>query len=773
MGLRNFKYKKMRKIINDELLSFKTDKEKGEYLNDVIEELKDLKQTYDGKKDKIVLSDLIKNLSYKIYRINKHSDITIKIKKTKTKNMETKNLSSKMKIGTVAISNEPITYINALIEYISCVDIGINYNNIMYYITELQQNFVKDNYSVIIQKYYIKYLIDVLKKQKKSYRRNDSSRLVLKKIINYLKNIEYRNTDVLDVEIKYIDPTLIDSILRKNNVLKKTQKELGIYDNNEFILNLINYLENEVSNIDNSSKFNKYFNITDYLVSSITIIDIEYYEIIKNKLLLIRKQLSSKINFKDKHYLNTPIARLHNEVSELINKIDRYQVRNMIYKDDISVHRTVKYIINDLRSIELLEAIILKIPDSIDEKLFYETIETYFNIVLNSNNFSLVIYYQKVIEKIFINSNLSKDRIKIVLNNHIDSIIESETLRNRKDYKERINLLKHTLIILNKTLGYHYDEILGDYTLDKKEINYNNYIFTLDSNGTKTYENAFNVKKEIDSYILTLYTSDISSYLKDSFKSKLNEFLNMKAVYLGKKSHEYSLEEGLLRPVIAYEFEFDFDNNFKNLNIYKTDIIVSKNLHYNTTLETINELDINISNEILYLLSICSNIYYKDKEVKAPTSLAQLNSLITYHCNSLINSYFIKQGLPLIDRESINVYQKYMNEITHNDKQIPNLNELLDLLHNMYKSGVIYTSSNYNLIVPKHSKISSPMREIDSLINQLLSYYYFNKCNNISKDEANMLNFMLDNICDSLNTNKVVKNKVKKIDKNKKCVKIK
>ena len=775
----NFKNnKKTRDHINKELAFCKTTDEKVKYLNDMIVELSELKDNYENKKERIKLSDLIEGLNYKIHRIGKRGNTTrkVKVKKKskvqKTKKSETDFIFSQMLLGKVAVSNEPIIYINAIKEYLNLIDISNNYSNIMYYITELEQNFVKDNYSPIIQKYYIKYLIDVFKKARTKYPKDDPSRNIIKKIVNHLENIEYRKINVTDVQIKYINPDILETITKKHISSRKAQKQLDIDDNNEFVFIILDFLDNKVNNLSDDNISNKYiFNITEYLVSSIPDIDSEYYEAFKLKLLEIRKKVKPKVNFKRKNYPKTVYGRLYTELSQIIDKIDNYQFKNMIYKDDISIHRTVKYIINDLGSIELLDAIMDKIPDCIDEKTFNETLETYFNIILNSNDFGLITYYQKVIEKIFSSSNISKSQMLSRVNSQINSIIESPKFKSREDCLRRINLLKHTVIILNKISGHYYNEMLENYIMNDTKEETSTHIFTLDPTGVKVFENAFSVDIMEDDYVLTLYTSDISKYLKaNNFKETLRSFLNQKCVNLRKSSYDYSLAKGKPRDAIAFRFVIDKNAKVKDFNVYQTNITVFKNLRYSNALEVANESDVTLSNELLYLCQICSlidNTNTSELEKQENKILAIINSKITHFCNSYINNYFAKKGLPLIDRESINSYYKYVDEYRVDDKQIPNYHELLDNLYKKYRKGILYNSSNYNLITPKYSKVSSPMREVDSLVNQLLAHYYFN--NEVNLGEANMINFILDCICDELNK---PANKQKKLTKKNKVVKL-
>ena len=768
-------------VIKKEIKNFKESKEKLVYLIGILSSLNDIKSNIERNTD---INQLIKYIENRIEYINKNTDDIeeLKYKKNQYKIVieDVEKIKENMQQGLLVIVTEPLEYINALSDYISSVDISSNYNNIMSYIRELNNYFVENNLSVITQQYYIKYLINLLEKVSNRTPKDDTKKYDVLDIIRNLNNFKYNDIKIEEVTFQSINFDKLDSLLKQNIKLQKVSVKFDVYDESEYVLILLDYLKQVVPKMNDDFISNKYaLKITDYIDENLLKLDSNYYLTYLNELIEIRTKLYEKIkvNNKDKSIL----GRLNKDVNSLIKRIEQIKTEDIeYYNSEVYIYRALKYIINDIKDIDLLLEMINKIPNCIDNNVFNETIENYFNIILNSKNNSLIIYYQKVIEIVFHNCDLDKNSIINIINEKINRIIERDSFIKRDDYKYRTILLKHTFLILNKVSGYYYNEILKN-ILKTKEIKVNNKtIFTLDSEGTKTKENAFSIeKKNENKYILTIYTSDITTYFDDKdFKDKLESFIINKDIKLGKDAIKYSLDENEYKDTIAFKFEIDNNCNILDLKVTKERIKVAKNFYYNTFEEEIKKVDNDLQNQIDELYYLAINIvkntqensslldYYKDI---SSTKVSNINSIITTYCNSMINGFFKEKGLPLIDRESISIYCEEVRTKVESKKQIPNIDELLLSLGNKYKTGVIYNSSNHNFNGIKHSKISAPLREVDSFINQALAYYYSNY--NISKEEINMINFVLDGICDELNY-KHKQNKQKKLTKSKKVVKL-
>ncbi len=795
------KYSKFLKVVRTELSIFSSLDDKIDYLKEILSNLKKLKSK--TKKD-IKLEKEIKYLDSKIYRLKKVSskpeicDEKQNIKVVKKRHIlkefdeeideDIEYLKDEMIKGSPIIVRDPLQHIEALSLYIQSVDVHLNYNNIKYYIEELKEYFNNNNTSVISQKYHIKYLIDRLKKIKPTISKEENiNREDLKKVIEYLEDYEFEKLTVANVNISYIDPVILEQSLRKVRIFSKLQKSLGIYDNEDFLLILLNYLEQNIEKLNNDYVGNKYIsNILDYITENILELDPEYFTLFELKLLSINKRIKNNNNYVvDKGLL----SKVKVCIDDILSKLEGYKVSS-ITDNPITTHRAVKYIINDLKDAEFLLAMIKKKNNIIDEKIFNETLETYFNIILNSNDHALIIYYQKIIEILFLNCTLNKEDLSILLSNKINTIRLKQSFIEREDKSYRESLLNQTNIILKKVNGYYYNELIEPYMTPDFDLNKvsDNIIFTMDGKGTKIKENAFSInvvsrkKNGIteDVYYLTLYTSDMSSYFEGKdFKETLTNLISS-SMNLSGENKKYSLDEGETRNVIAFTFKMDTEANIEDLKVTKEKIIVNKNFYYDSLSDDFKKLTSLLNNQIIRFYFIGTSIIKRelnknDKEYDGdyfanPDNFEkvfnQINSFITGYCNEVINEYFMSKGFTLIDRQSVSNYIEQMRKFENGGKQISCFNDLLSEIEKNFKTGVIYNASNINYGIKRYSKVSAPLREVDSLINQLLAYYYSN-CY-MEKEEANMISLILDGICCDLNN----KHKQKQLTKSKKVVKL-
>lgn len=797
------KYSKFKEDIKIELSIFSTLEEKINYLINLQDDLKLLRI---NTKKNIKLEKEIEYLSSKIYRLKKafnkpetqevkEQHVKIIREKNTLKNIELEKeetdieeLKSKMEMGAYVIVKDPFEYIEALTLYIQNIDVHLNYNNINYYIDELREYFNNNNTSIITQRYFIRYLVDRLKKIKPRIPKEETvNREDLKKVIDYLEDYEYEKITISNVSITYINPLVLEQNLRKIKLISKLQKTLEINDDEEFLLILIDFLENNISKLDNDYVGNKYISkILDFISDNILKLDNEFFPIFELKLLNINKKIKFNPNYiVDKGLL----SKVKIEIDDILSKLEGYKT-NIITSNPIATHRMIKYIINDLKDIEILLITIKKTPDIIDNKVFNETLETYFNIILNSNNHALIIYYQKVMEILFKHSRLTNKEIKSLLSNKINSIYSRESFINRDDKDYRTALINQTNMILLKSDGYYSNDLLEYYMnsgYDVDEIS-DNIIFTIDGKNAKIKENAFSIncmqRKNNgileDVYYLTLYTSDMSSYFEGKdFGETLNNLINT-SMKLGCEKSNYSLDEGKIRNVIAFTFKMDCEANIEKIKVSKEKIKVTKNFYYDTLKEDFSSISTSLSNQMIRFYFLGTSIikrefeknnkeynseYYSNLDNIVKT-FSQINEYTTIYCNAVLNDYFIKKGFTLIDRQFIANYMKKMRDIDNIEKQISNFQELLLGIDKTYKSGVIYNASNINYNINRYSKVSAPLREVDSLINQLLSYHYSNVY--VDKEEANMISFILDGICDELNN----KCKQKQLTKSKKVVKL-
>ena len=343
----SLKYKKIRNKIRIDLDIYSSVDEKIEYINQLLETLEKLRH---NSKSDIRLNNAIKFLKRKLFRLNKavsKPPRIVEIKKEKVKKNNPENveeLKTKMFTGVPTIINDPIEYIEALSCYILNVDIPLNYNNIMYYIEELTDYFERNNIPTILQRYHIKFFIDSLKKVKSKLPKEDLMKNDVKKVIEYLEEYEYDRLTLDDINITYIAPDVLEQSLKKySSSISKVQRVLKICDNEEFLMILLDYLEQKSSHLDNSFVSNKYIHeLIKYISENILESDKEYFEAYKTKLDNINQTILNNKNYViDKGLL----SKIKTCFDDIIFKLEDRKFEMVSYDTSLTLHRTVKFIL--------------------------------------------------------------------------------------------------------------------------------------------------------------------------------------------------------------------------------------------------------------------------------------------------------------------------------------------------------------------------------------------------------------------------------------------
>lgn len=122
-------------------------------------------------------------------------------------------------------------------------------------------------------------------------------------------------------------------------------------------------------------------------------------------------------------------------------------------------------------------------------------------------------------------------------------------------------------------------------------------VYTIDASDAMDLDDAVQVKKKNDGYLLSVYIADVSNYVKEG------TFLNKEAIYRGtsiyipgtvipmlpkKLSNGIcSLNQGVRRLTLAIDILFDKDGNVIESNVFKSVIRVSKKMSYDKVYKVI------------------------------------------------------------------------------------------------------------------------------------------------------------------------------------------
>lgn len=704
-------------------------KEITKSINSLSDELK--KEAYDKLNE---INDTISCLRNKLSLVNKG------IKKIQKKVLESPKIVYKQKQykekedmledmieGKTIIIQDPINYLKVLKKYLKSINVNSNYYNVLFYVDTFK-NYTM-SLSPLLQKECINLLINLLK----SYKENNE---VIDKIINDLSDIKYEEINLDNINIPNIDIDLLEKTLKKNKNLNSIDRELKINDINITLIVILEFYKNKLLTYSNKNSYsNNYLkNIPEIIISNLGRIEIEYLTLIKKEINSIKDIIYKKLNVNSVTQSNLMLINMYNEINQTINKLIKLEEKNGILHEDLD--KQLRYIVNDIRSIELLSQFLMMNYQKLGYNTYEEILETYFNIILNSNNPNLIHYYQKVIQKLY---NYSNDDIKnqmvIYMNEYVTKVLSKVTITNREDYVYRLKLFEHSMKLLQNK-KYNINDLLKICVKKTKHFECKNNIFTIDADGTKIYENAYSVEFKNNKYIITLYTSDISDSILENIdinnKNNLLSFNN-------------SLVEDKERKTIAFSIIVDKHMHVENINIYKASIVVDKNLYYKTFDEDYNSCSSKVRESISNFIKVGNILSESDR-------LSEINRVVTIFCNQTITDYFYNNGMPLIDRESIQAYIKFLEK--NNDSMI----NIQQYINKLGQDGIIYNPCNYNFSTRKYCKVSSPLRENDALINQLLAWYYNNYHIDIEE-----LALILDSICTNMGV--ITKEEVKQKNK--------
>lgn len=122
-------------------------------------------------------------------------------------------------------------------------------------------------------------------------------------------------------------------------------------------------------------------------------------------------------------------------------------------------------------------------------------------------------------------------------------------------------------------------------------------VYTIDSSDAMDLDDAVQVKKKNDGYLLSVYIADVSNYVKEG------TFLNKEAIYRGTSIYVpgtvipmlpkklsngiCSLNQGVRRLTLAIDILFDKDGNVIESNVFKSVIRVTKKMSYDKVYKVI------------------------------------------------------------------------------------------------------------------------------------------------------------------------------------------
>ena len=472
-------------------------------------------------------------------------------------------------------------------------------------------------------------------------------------------------------------------------------------------------------------------------------------------------------------------------IDNLKNMIDYDNKIEVISENKLS--SLLKDIIFDVKNIPLLESLFNNFPNlsfikDYDEVFVFEKIlDKYYNNLVNSNNYYKKIYYDKVIDLFSINISLSNENIVEEtfykkMRSFINTTVLKDYDKDKKDYiladiKERIKRYEigNKIDFLDEKDEEYYKNIdfdtisslVGIDKIDNRIDMRDRHVITIDNDEAKMFENAISIEPNNNNYLLTIYATDISSFIsdnkmkeKDKYKCIL-ETLNKKNLFGKKYKHNHcKLEKGKDVDVIAYQYLVDKDFNILYFDFERAVVNVKENLKFsdfNNLDKVKNKNTINTIGSLLDITYPHLNINEANNNI-ADSMLCFINTRTADE----IASYTISKNLPIIytrtSRKNLDEFIEGKEEANEIDLSFLKYDKKLS-----YPSICTIGNDEVSNLYDLRCKIYSPLRKIEALINQMLINTYLVDHKKLDNNTKNYLETRLDSICSNLN-NKIYNN---------------
>lgn len=283
------------------------------------------------------------------------------------------------------------------------------------------------------------------------------------------------------------------------------------------------------------------------------------------------------------------------------------------------------------------------------KKIFYELIlDKYANVLLNKNyientekckkNKEELEYYKKLIVN-YLAYSFENDK-PIIRDLTIKKIERITTIFNNNDiYIEKSNEILNQIKYFQEII--HLGSIQSNDLV--KEIN-NEYIFSIDSDGTQIIEDALSLRKDQNHYYVNFYIPDLISFIPENSileKKALERYKSSKYAFPHDIIKFFKFNQGRKKRVIGYHFIFDKDGKILDMKIEKNLV----KLYNSYTFEQFNKLFLSeekIPNDMKEIYEKLSN-----KKLEDNNSGLILSFLIQY-CGINLGKYLGSKNIMCI-----------------------------------------------------------------------------------------------------------------------------
>lgn len=524
---------------------------------------------------------------------------------------------------------------------------------------------------------------------------------------------DYESIEDLKESLSIDDTALIRKIFKKIN------EEIGYLDETTHFVSVISNCIDLLQEVCNYKEFNEDEVLTNRLRIKKVREDLLYYAHITKC-----EELREDANKLDEIVLDKSIdlEDLTNLLKKLIDK-----------KEDVNI---IKKILNTNKGVLIQEK---------NELFDY----VFNNSLLALQSSTADIYYYIALLKIFYSSNIDRTKYLKDLNavsdetNEFANEIYYILHGHRRPYSPEEVIEKYDVITNFETVNIDNDKLIKST---------NDFVLSLDSDGTQVRDDALSIKKDGNNYIVGIHIVDPTYYVQPKSVLDFQAANNFTCTYMPDYStrilpmnieNALSLDKGNTRRVISMYVILSNTGNIKDYFLVKDIVNIKENLSYTQGDNLLNNPQDIISIKLRQLYEVANLLQMKNSkkylywEKKEHDSIDKV--VTNYHTSKIINELMVlynnligelacNQGMPYTYRTQNNAYLNNLikkMDIHIDDETQKIINGIY--LKSKYSTVPIY-HSGLGLNVYSHS--TSPLRRYPDLYNQyLLNTFYFGDMN--------------------------------------------
>lgn len=426
-------------------------------------------------------------------------------------------------------------------------------------------------------------------------------------------------------------------------------------------------------------------------------------------------------------------------------------------------------------------------------KLFYYLLKYYYQSFTSS--MKEYGYYKKLIEYILCSEQIDADT-KLEMIHHFEKESQSLFFTINDQYPEYQYRIKEAGLLFG-TCKKKLIKPLSNYavSIKKKVIDKRKDptpIFTIDGEGTVLREDAISVLEKQNHIKITMYITDVSEHLKDNKKLQQVAFSNWfekisdEIFNLEYAVQSFSLEEGEIRNVIAYEFDFNQEFVLEKFTIYPAIIQVSKNFSYDQVNHILQNKKNKHKETFELLSSVCNHLHESNKHKRKYHMLKELDRSLSGKENTragldknagiivselkiasgyILAKYFLQHQIPAIYRNNKFIITDHkMEDIKKACNEQDDVEEVKKRIEQTniqsYYSDICEGHKGLNLDCYMH--MTTPARNYFSLVN---SYIFKEVCIEQKRDKLNQYWSFVRKLSQLQKDKDQYRNKVYKLEK--------